>query len=261
MFLGQAEDNLAVLLNRYDPTPGPILVIGEGGAGKTNFLKVIASSAISTHSPKEIQFGVLSNQPSEWHGLSNDPHCVGIFPANRNHTSDFIHTLRTLIDKHKIIRSVLFFIDGLEILFSWIYGYNALQVSAKSLSDGPAHRIWPIAAPYSSRCKNIDAWPKFFHTQVFGYTQLGRSVLQLIDKAWFRPGNKIVKGVQFSMKEQEQLDQVPNSNFREITKSGLHLALSFAAGLDKPITCSNTDFDNCRYFYIQDLSKALLGFD
>src|SRR4030095_7827721 len=49
LLLGMAADGLPILLNLYDSHPGPILVIGDAGAGKTGFLQTVARSAIQTH--------------------------------------------------------------------------------------------------------------------------------------------------------------------------------------------------------------------
>ena len=49
LFLGVASDHLPVLLNLYDPHPGPMLIAGDAGSGKTAFLQTIAHSVIQTH--------------------------------------------------------------------------------------------------------------------------------------------------------------------------------------------------------------------
>jgi hypothetical protein len=66
LFLGKAEDGLPVLLNYQDPTPGPILIFGDPHSGKTDFLRVIAQFAISTYTPADVQFAVMTEQPEEW---------------------------------------------------------------------------------------------------------------------------------------------------------------------------------------------------
>src|SRR5512145_523417 len=49
LFLGVASDGLPVLLNLHDPVPGPILVCGDPGIGKTTLLQVIASAVGRMH--------------------------------------------------------------------------------------------------------------------------------------------------------------------------------------------------------------------
>src|SRR5262245_14736913 len=69
MFLGVASDGLPVLLNLHDPIPGPILVSGDAGTGKTGLLQTIALAAARMHTPQDLQFGVLTNHPEEWSGF------------------------------------------------------------------------------------------------------------------------------------------------------------------------------------------------
>src|ERR1044071_73897 len=61
LFLGIASDGLPVLLNLHDPVPGPILVNGDAGTGKTAMLQNVDSAAANMHTPEELQFGVLTN--------------------------------------------------------------------------------------------------------------------------------------------------------------------------------------------------------
>src|SRR6266508_5524979 len=48
LFLGIATDGLPVLLNLYDSHPGPILIAGDAGSGKTAFLQTIAQAVAQT---------------------------------------------------------------------------------------------------------------------------------------------------------------------------------------------------------------------
>ena len=55
LLLGVASDGLPVLLNLRDPLPGPILVLGEAGAGKTTFLQTMAQSMIQSQDSNNVQ--------------------------------------------------------------------------------------------------------------------------------------------------------------------------------------------------------------
>src|SRR5688572_11815505 len=66
VLLGLAQDGLPVLLNLYDPVPGPILVTGDEASGKTSLLKMIARATQHLHSPSEVQYGVVTAHPDEW---------------------------------------------------------------------------------------------------------------------------------------------------------------------------------------------------
>ena len=68
LLLGLAEDGLPVLLDLYDPAPGPLLVAGDGGSGKTAFLQSLARAA-GLQDSSDIQFGVITPFPEEWISL------------------------------------------------------------------------------------------------------------------------------------------------------------------------------------------------
>ena len=86
ILLGLAEDGLPLLLNVYDPTPGPILIAGDQGIGKTSFLKWLAYSS-SLFEPGDIQFGVVTPFPEEWNE-SDLPNGLGIWPADIRHIGE-----------------------------------------------------------------------------------------------------------------------------------------------------------------------------
>jgi len=71
LFLGVASDGLPLLLNLHDPIPGPILIAGDSGTGKTALLQTIAAAAGKTHQPEELQFGALTSHPDEWSVLED----------------------------------------------------------------------------------------------------------------------------------------------------------------------------------------------
>jgi len=93
LFLGAAYDGLPILLNLNDPTPGPILIAGDQGSGKTAFLKTIAQAIPLTHKSKDVQFGVITDHPDEWKGLEEIKNCMGIFPTYHNDADSFILSL------------------------------------------------------------------------------------------------------------------------------------------------------------------------
>ena len=83
MFLGVASDGLPVLLNLHNPHPGPVLLAGDAGSGKTAFIQSLARSVTQTHRSNDVQYGVVTNYPDEWESIAETPHRVGIFPIDR----------------------------------------------------------------------------------------------------------------------------------------------------------------------------------
>ena len=115
LFLGVASDGLPVLFNLHDPVPGPILIGGDPGSGKTALLQIVASAAGKMHQPEDLQFGVLTNHPDEWSGVESIPNNVGIFPLYHKSAEDFILSLASWAHGNKTSQqSVLLLLDDLE---------------------------------------------------------------------------------------------------------------------------------------------------
>jgi hypothetical protein len=101
LFLGVALDGLPVLLNLYDPHPGPMLIAGDAGAGKTAFLQTIAHAVTQTHPSEDVQFGVITNYPDEWESIPATPHRMGIFPVGLDSTQEFIRSIAAWAHSNK----------------------------------------------------------------------------------------------------------------------------------------------------------------
>ena len=169
LFLGVASDGLPVLLNLHDPVPGPILISGDAGTGKTAFLQSIAKAAGRMHQPEELQFGILTSHPDEWSGLEDIdiPNNVGVFPLYHRSAEDFILSLASWAHGNKSSRqSVLLLLDDLEAATN--LDFDAKQNLRWLFLRGPARRVWPINTLNPNRMENIMPWLDAFHTRVFG---------------------------------------------------------------------------------------------
>lgn len=170
LFLGVASDGLPVLLNLHDPVPGPILISGDGGTGKTAFLQSIASAAGRMHQPEDLQFGVLTSHPDEWSGLEEIPNNVGVFPLYHKSAEDFILSLASWAHGNKTSRqAVLLLLDDLEAATN--LDFDAKQNLRWLFLRGPARRVWPINTLNPNRMENIMPWLDAFHTRIFGTIQ------------------------------------------------------------------------------------------
>jgi len=170
MFLGVASDGLPVLLNLHDPVPGPILIAGDAGTGKTNLLQTIAVAIAMMHQPEEVQFGALTGHPEEWNGLEEAPNNVGIFSIHDRAAEDFILSLASWAHGNKSSKQiVLLLIDDLETISK--LDYDTQQNLRWLLLRGPARRVWPIITINPNRMGNSFDWLEAFHTRIYGSIQ------------------------------------------------------------------------------------------
>ena len=199
LFLGVASDGLPVLLNLHDPVPGPLLITGETGAGKTAFLKTIARSVAQTHEPASLQFAVITNRPEEWNDLEETGHRVGVFASHHTAAQDLLLSLASWAHSNKSARqSVLLLVDDLEAVAG--LEFDAVQNLRWLLLRGPARRVWPIVTMNATRYGQVLSWIQNFRTRVFGRIEnervaaaLGGDELSALDS--------LQAGTQFSLRE------------------------------------------------------------
>jgi hypothetical protein len=167
LFLGVASDGLPVLLNMHDPAPGPLLITGEAGTGKTNMLRSIARSLLQTHASNDLQYGVVTNHADEWEGVENSKHRVGIFSSSQVSAQDFMLSLTEWAHVNKKInQSILLLIDDLEAIAK--LDFDSLQNFRWLLARGPSRRVWPIITMNAERYGQVLSWIPIFRTRIFG---------------------------------------------------------------------------------------------
>jgi hypothetical protein len=170
LFLGVASDELPVLLNLYDPIPGPLLIVGDPGTGKTNLLQTIAQAAEKMHQPELLQFGALTSHPDEWSGFDESPNNVGIFSIYHRSSEDFILSLASWAHGNKSSKqSVLLLIDDLEAITNM--DTDTVQNLRWLLLRGPSRRVWPIITLSSQHLVSMSRWLEVFRTLILGNIQ------------------------------------------------------------------------------------------
>ena len=201
LFLGVAPDGLPVLLNLHDPHPGPVLVAGDAGSGKTVFLQTIVHSVGQTQSTEDVQYGVITAHPEEWESVEVTSHSVGIFHTQQNSAQDFMSSLAAWAHANKQARqSLLLLIDDLESIAS--LDFDSLQNFRWLLLRGPARRVWPIITLNAAHREEVASWLQIFRTRIFGHIEdelvaakLGADTTSVLDQ--------LVAGIQFSLRENE----------------------------------------------------------
>jgi hypothetical protein len=202
LFLGVATDGLPVLLNLHDSHPGPLLIAGDAGSGKTAFLQTIAQAVAQTHNANDIQFGVITNYPEEWERMEPTQHRVGVFPVGHKSTQEFVGSLATWAHSNKNThQSILLLVDDLESVAS--LDLETLQNFRWLLLRGPARRVWPIVTLNAARYGQILAWLQNFRTRIFGRVANGHVAEALSgDKA--SGLDQLEARIQFSLRENDQ---------------------------------------------------------
>ena len=167
LFLGIAKDGLPILLDLNDPSPGPILVAGDAGTGKTTLLKVIAHAAARHHTTDALQFGVITAKPEEWEPEISLPNCAGIYPDYHNDAMDFLLGLSAWAHNNRGSRqAILLLIDSLECVNK--LDFEAQQNLRWLLMRGPNRRVWPIVSLDAGRYSKSMEWLDAFRTRIFG---------------------------------------------------------------------------------------------
>jgi hypothetical protein len=166
LLLGLAEDGLPVLLDLYDPAPGPLLVAGDGGSGKTALLQSLARAA-GLQDPGDIQFGVVTPFPEEWTALESLPHCLGVWPAYHPSAQLFLSRLVNWAEALPGSRqAILLLFDGFDLLSSG--DFQALHDLRWLLMYGPEHQVWPVVTVNPARLARLQSWLEYFHTRLLG---------------------------------------------------------------------------------------------
>jgi hypothetical protein len=199
LFLGLAEDGLPVLLDLFDPIPGPILVIADQASGKTALLKMIARAVELLHIPSDVQSGIITQYPDEWKFFQGSQSTVGVYTTQENNTPELLQSLVTWAHNNKGEKqSILLLIDDLEAVTK--LDQPTEQNLRWLLLRGPSRRVWPIVTINANRTHNMETWLDFFRTRVFGHTQDSQDS-HFIAKDPNKTFDDLTAGSQFTMRE------------------------------------------------------------
>jgi hypothetical protein len=199
LFLGVAQDGLPVLLNIYDPIPGPIFITGDQGCGKTKLLLTIARAAEMLHLPSQVLYAAITPYPDEWNNLANSHSNVGIHETRNPSTEIFLQGLVNWAHNNKgEEQSILLFIEDLESITK--LDGQAEQNLRWLLLRGSSRRVWTFVTLNASRARDLDAWLDFFRTRLFGHIQ-DKSDAQSVAGDFGEVFNKLLKGTEFTMRE------------------------------------------------------------
>jgi len=166
LLFGLASDGLPLLLHLRDPLPGPLLVIGDQGSGKTDFLKTIILSTQRLMPSGAVQFVVLTSFPEEWEQLSAPEHLIGVWDASQPLAADLLEQLACHLETPEENQPTVMLFDGLESILQ----FAAAEQSdfAQILMHGPQSLIWPVVSVNAEFALELPYWLAFFRTRIFG---------------------------------------------------------------------------------------------
>ncbi len=189
--LGLCEDDLPVLLDLADPTPGALLVACDEREQRLEVLRTLVYTAAALNSPRNVQFLVLSSQPLEWQnwleGLSAARHCLAVESLEEGGCDRWLMKLSTWADQRRTGSAngpaVLLVVDDLSAATR--LEYDARVNFDWLVKEGPGVKIWPMAAAEAEALPGLGRWVRLFKSRIFGPTldpQVYKQAAQLSDE-------------------------------------------------------------------------------
>jgi hypothetical protein len=198
LFLGVASDGLPLLLNMKDPGPGPILILGDGQTGKTDFLQGVARAASLAHHPRFLRFAVVTPFLDEWAGWDGLPHCLGLWRPDVPGLKDLFFDLSARAQDRNKSEVLLLLVDDLNSLVS--RELTLLENLHGLLANGAAGQVWTIATLNADQALRLPNWVGAFRTRIFGLIRNP----EVAGKFTSMPGanlGTLLSGAQFCIRE------------------------------------------------------------
>lgn len=170
--LGMCEDGLPVLFDLTDPRPGPLLLAGDSGSGKTSLMQGLLRSLIAANSPYEVKYALIPSKPDEWAAYENSTdHCMAFQPSYETAAGDTILRLAEIADQRRVGKemgaSIVLLVDDLRFLaradfdvrlnFEWL------------LKCGPELGVWPVVSLPAVAARDMSRLVSYFRTRLIGH--------------------------------------------------------------------------------------------
>lgn len=174
LLLGECADGLPFLVELRDPEMGAALICCEKGTGKTHQLQVMAESATRLNAPSDVQIGILTFKPDEWHNWERSSqhrkYLQGIYAWYDPWAEGLIQTLVDLAEARReggrIGADVLFIVDDLNFIEELSY---EAQVNLHWLLEyGSQSQIWVAGAINAHLAADFRYWVDPFRTRIIG---------------------------------------------------------------------------------------------
>ena len=170
--IGACEDGLHFYMDLSDPRPGPVLVAGEAGCGKTRLLRSILAAALAGNGHRQVRYALAADNLVEYQALSQRPHCYRALKTGTRAALDLLGELAGLAEQRQgkpaPAPTILLALDDLASLYAGLDA-QGLQNLAWLLVHGPQARIWPFATLRAEEVEYVDdAILQGFHTRLLG---------------------------------------------------------------------------------------------
>jgi hypothetical protein len=201
LFLGIANDGLPVLLNLRDPIPGPVLIAGDKGSGKTKLLQIIARAIDESHDSDYIRYAVVTDRINTWEHFDQSKNCEGVLSFNQPLTTNYLDSLVNWAHTNKQDKNfILLLVDGLEALAE---DQDIHQIFRWLLLRGPSRRIWPLVTLNAAHLFEVNQWLESFRTRLCGHITEERDI-QLLTGSTNNTFRELIAGSQFTMRENKE---------------------------------------------------------
>jgi len=166
LLFGVAGDGLPLLLHLRDPRPGPVLVTGERGCGKTDFLKLLLIATQRLSAPSETRFVVLTAYPADFDNVCAPERLLGVWPTYEANSVDLLYQLACQVQNPDESQPLVLLFDGLDAILQM--GPAARDDLAYILSNGPRALVWPVVTVNSELGLRLPDWLAYFRTRIYG---------------------------------------------------------------------------------------------
>ena len=198
LFLGIANDGLPVLLNLRDPVPGPVLIAGDKGSGKTRLLQIIARAIDESHDPELIRYAVVTDNIKSWDPIRSVHELRGCAFLNQELTTNYLDSLMNWAHTNKQDKKfVLLLVDGLKSLSE---DKPLHQIFRWLLLRGPSRRIWPLVTVNAANLFAVNQWLDSFRTRLCGHLTEEQDI-QLLTGSTHSAFRDLISGSQFTIRE------------------------------------------------------------
>ena len=147
-----------------------MLFVGDRKAGKNPQLKTIAAALEFTHTPEQIKFAVITDDPNRWRDLQDSPNLINIFSYYSPGTPSFLEGLVNWTSVNRNSSQVIvLLIDNVDHMMHM--PPDARENLSWLLRYGAEHKV-RIFATLETRAYGMKThtWRTMFGTLLYGRT-------------------------------------------------------------------------------------------